>query len=188
MKTRILVSLFCSPASPTARFTRRRPAPPSRAQPAPPPQDTAAAPPSSRPPARSARKSRCSIPRRKPSPSVASPFRWATTACSRPASRNTSASRPESDEAATRYRETIAEILATISPFRSRRTGSLLRLQAAAHRLLLSRRCQSLRLARRVDLHGHARQAGRQRPEKTQRDDGDGEKGHHHRGRLESPP
>ena len=69
-----------------------------------------------------------------------------------------------------------------------RRTGSLRRFQAAAHRLLLPRRCQSLRLARRVDLHGHARQAGRQRPEQTQPHHRGGEKSHHRRRRLESPP
>ena len=118
MKTRFLLPLCLAGLAHGQVYTP----PPAEDKPAPAstPKDTA--PPAEKknpPPARSGRKSRCSIRPPRPSPSAAWPSRSATTACSRRGSKNTSASRPESDEAAAKYRQTIAEILATISPFRT---------------------------------------------------------------------
>ena len=118
MKTRFLLPFCLAGLAHGQVYTP----PPAEDKPAPAATPTDSAPParkSSPPPVRSARKSRCSTRPPKPSPSAAWPSRSATTACSRPALRNTSASRRKATRPPPNTAQTIAEILATISPFRT---------------------------------------------------------------------
>ena len=117
MKTRLLISLLLAGHA-LAQVYTPPPAQPKTAEPAPPPQDTAAAPAKQSSPGPLGQE----IPLLDPSAEtitvggVAIPL--GDNRLLKARFEKYLSQPPESDEAATRYRETIAEILATISPFR----------------------------------------------------------------------
>jgi hypothetical protein len=119
MKSRILLPLLLTGLAPAQVYTPPPAARPPAAQPAAPPQDTAAAP--AKQPAASPFGQE--IPMLDPSAEtitvggVAIPL--GDNRLLKARFEKYLSQPPESDEAATRYRETIAEILATISPFRA---------------------------------------------------------------------